>query len=275
MSAAVPTEGTDSTGQNADDGRGQSERGRDRLSDESQGYVQRAIENAAPSHIPGALSYYRNVARAAARGLHPAAYPTPSIGDSVVGTFFSSTEQAQSMALRSLGPLANPRTGGALDDLAQAHPNSDLLRPTMTVSSRAISRVTTVEVEVDQNARGDIVAFRVLHRSGVSGFDRAAEEALRGAVRQIDHPNIVGLWRSRWAMEITASRDPIITATPGTAGSPPGFGLAIEVESDGEDGPVFHSPGQLHIRRRVRVLSSRVVDNGASVSREAQPGSNH
>jgi TonB family protein len=144
-----------------------------------------------------------------------------------------------------------------------AHPNSPLLQPGNTMSARAAAtaRTTAVEIEVDQDETGRVIATRVVRRSGVSGFDRDAIHAIEQAVRGAEVPAIHGIWRSRWSFEVITSRDPLISAMPGLPGEAPGFGITGELEFDEVTGETeMHLPGMAHVRRRVRVISSRVVE---------------
>lgn len=230
--------------------------------DASAGYVRRLLDDAAPTQIPGSARYYTQLARAASRAFRPVSVPTPSLVDAVVGTFFAPTSVGMDATRRSLGPLAEGRAGRALEELQFAHPNSDLLQPrnTMTARAAATARTTTAEIEIDQDASGRIIATRVLRRSGVTGFDRAALEAIQTSVRGLDTPEIHGVWRSHWAFDVTTSRDPILSALPGVAGAPGAFGITAEAEFDEVTGETeLHLPGRVHTRRRARLMASHAV----------------
>ncbi len=262
----MPSQGT--TVRGAGTGEGSGGGGVAQAQEASAGYVRRLLDDAAPTQIPGSGPYYSHVARDASRAFRPVSVPTPSLVDAVVGTFFAPTSVGMDATRRSLGPLAEGRAGRALEELQFAHPNSDLLQPRNTMSARAaaMARTTTVEIEIDQDASGRIIATRVLRRSGVSGFDRAGLEAIQQAVRGIDPPAIQGVWRSHWAFDVTTSRDPIISALPGVAGAPGAFGIAAEVEFDEVTGEAeLHLPGRVHTRRRARLVASHAVTPNETV----------
>jgi TonB family protein len=236
--------------------------GRAQALDASTGYVRRMLEDATPTQVPGSADYYRQVRVAAARVWHPTPVPAPTFLQGVVGTFIAPTSTSIEAARRSMGPFATSRAGAAAVDLDMAHPNSPMLVPRNTMAARAdaTAQTTHVEVEVDQDAAGQIVAMRVIRRSGVAGYDSAAMDAIRDAVRQIDPHEMPGGWRSRWEFAITMSRDPLISALPGLPGEAPAFGLTAEVSFDEVTGETdLHLPGRLHRRRMVRLISSHVI----------------
>lgn len=243
------------------------------IQEASAGYVRRLLDDATPTVIAGSVPYFTRVAHEATRVFRPMNVPTPSLAQTVLNTFFTSQEVAQDATRRSLGPLGEGRSGRAAEEAGWAHPNSAMLQPANTMSARAAAtaRTTTVEIEIDQDATGHIVATRVLRRSGVTGFDRTALEAIQQAVRGIDPPTITGLWRSHWAFDVTTSRDPLISALPGVAGGPIVPGLTAELEFDEVTGQTeMHLPGMAHTRRRVRLVSSHVV-NPANPANVATP----
>ncbi len=240
----------------------------------SAGYLRRLVEDAAPSNIPGALPYYRRVAREATRVFHPPYVPTPTIGETVLNTFVAPTSTSMDATRRSLGPLAEGRAGRAAELLQYNHPNSPLLQPANTMAARAAAtaRTTSVEIEVDQDASGRIIATRLLTHSGVSGFDRDAMRAIQDAVRGIDPPAMTGTWRSHWSFQVVTSRDPFVSALPSMPGESPTIGVAGEVEFDEVTREAeFHAPGMAHSRRRVRLMSSRVVDATSTNTASAPP----
>ncbi|MEZ4408824.1 MAG: TonB family protein [Polyangiales bacterium] len=99
-------------------------------------------------------------------------------------------------------------------------------------------RTTRAEVEVDQDAEGNVIDVRVVRASHVAGFDRAAVEAVRAAIPLQERVPLPGGRRSRWSFDVLASRDPIL----------PMVGMAFDESSGWFE---FHWPGRLHVRSRV------------------------
>jgi hypothetical protein len=100
-----------------------------------------------------------------------------------------------------------------------------------------------------------------VRRSGTMGYDRAAIDAVRRTLaEQPAEPTAPGGWRSRFAFEVTVSRDPILSALPGLPGDPSVIGVAAEMTFDEVTGESeLHLPLMAHARARVRLLTSRAL----------------
>ncbi len=226
------------------------------------GYVRGVLDGAHDWQIAGSSDYYRHVREDARRLWRPTPIPPPTPLQTLANTFFTDTSTAMRIAQMSAGPMAGGPQSAAATALDHAHPNSPMLQPRNTMSARAAATGRTVraEIEVDQNERGEVVDARVAVPSGVDGFDDSAIAAVRRAAALQPAQTLRGGWRSRWEFEVRVSRDPYISALPSMPGESPTIGVTGEVETDGPDGPVAHWPGRPHVQRRVRVISSRVMD---------------
>ena len=233
-----------------------------RVREASAGYLRGRSEDAFPTQIAGSMPYYGRLRREMQRVWHPMPTPEPTTLDAIRNTFFSSQAVAMDATRRSLGPLADGRGYAAMESLNAAHPHSEIpaLGNTMSARAAATARTTTVEVELDQDVDGHVIGMRVRRRSGISGFDTAAMDAVRAAIPNLEHPAMPGGWRSRWAFEVTVSRDPLISAIPGVSGMPAIVAATAEVEFDETTGQTeAHYPGARHRRTRVRLISSRPI----------------
>jgi TonB family protein len=142
------------------------------------------------------------------------------------------------------GAAAEPGRQGAAADALDGHRGNDPTARNVTPftgivdASHGTATRTRAEVEVVQDAQGNVVSVRIVRSARVAGFDEAALHAVREALPLQAAVPMPGGRRSRWSFEVVASRDPII----------PAVGFAFD-ESNGWF--ELHYPGRLHLRSRV------------------------
>lgn len=227
-----------------------------RLREQSQGYVMRALHADDHTSAPGLRNYYWDLRRRMQETWRPSGAPTPTVMRAILSDGFSSPEATERVMQRALGPRYAPRQYAAGESLEASHPNASNGGPLVTVSpgladrAEATAQATHTEIELDQDALGNITALRVIRPSRIAGFDREAERSVRAAVPlQGPFPRVGGR-RSRWLFEVVTTRDPISPLRPN------GAMAEFAVEFDEVTGwTELHWPGRPHARSRIVLLS--------------------
>ncbi|MBP6829277.1 MAG: TonB family protein [Deltaproteobacteria bacterium] len=225
----------------------------------SQGFVREALGATVVREAPGVRTYLWNVRRRVAEAWRPGVVRVPNLGDTLMAGFI-----APETAIRIFGDrmirrqrqvleaAAQPRLGGAADAIEAIGGVSgnglNANRPPMATSVgdeswRRNVRTTRAEVQVDQDEDGRVLDVRLLHPSGIPGFDRAAIEAVRHGLEEQDPMPLPGGRRSRWSFTVVATRRLFAPSVGGAFDESRGW-FRIEV------------PGQVTLRSRVQMESS-------------------
>jgi TonB family protein len=169
----------------------------------------------------------------------------------------------QSATAESLGAFASDRGAAAASELDAAHPNSPVLRPSITLgqAGRATASRYIVEIEVLHGPTGAITGVRVARSSGTRFFDQQAISAIREASNNVtamqlseqSARTVLG-WSVRWELELRIARNPPFSLNNGLPGEGSVNLLSAGVEWGGEDPPRVQLPLGLHRYQRIRVL---------------------
>ncbi len=225
----------------------------ERAREASAGYVRERMNEApARPEAPGVRTYYWHLRRRMVETWRPGLAREPSIGDTLLATLALPAGGLARAAESALGSGARPgRIGSTMDAADSAHPSTNpydrpTAQPVMGLADLAQlnTRVTRVEVQVDQNEEGRVLDIRIVRSSRSDGYDRAALDAVREALPLETPARLPGGRRSRWSFETVASRVPFV----------PGVGMMFD-ESSGWFEVVY--PGRLITRSRVWIESVR------------------
>ena len=225
----------------------------------SQGYVADRLAATHQHEAPGVRWYYWSLRRRMLESWRPGVSHLPSLGDTLLATLAMPAAGLREVQRSANGAAVEPgRLGSAIDALEAGHPGERLQTAFTGIvdQSRGNVRTTRAEVEVVQGEDGSVLAVRVLRSSHLTGFDRAAEDAVRDALPLQAPVAMPGGRRSRWSFEVVASRDPFV----------PGVGFAFDESSGWFE---LHWPGRAHVRSRVWLEDAAPVSRGARSPRGA------
>lgn len=164
--------------------------------------------------------------------------------DALVAGVAMPAEAMRDVLRAAAGAASEPGRQGAAADALDGHRGNDPTARNVTPftgivdASRGTTQRTRAEVEVVQDAQGNVVSVRIARSARVAGFDEAALRAVREALPLQAPVAMPGGRRSRWSFEVIASRDPIV----------PGVGFEFDESSGWFE---LHYPGRLHLRSRV------------------------
>lgn len=224
----------------------------------SQGFVREALGASTVREAPGVRTYLWNVRRRVAEAWRPGVVRVPNLAETLLAGFIAPErairilgEQVRRRQQRLLDDAAAPRLGGArdaIDAIGGTAGQGLTTRPMMPTDSgeeswRRNVRTTRAEVLVEQDENGRVLDVRLLHGSGIPGFDRAALEAVRHGVEEQDPMPLPGGRRSRWSFTVVATRR-LFTPNIGGAFDESRGWFRLEV------------PGQVTLRSRVQMEES-------------------
>ncbi len=234
----------------------------DRALAASQGYVRDVLTASTTREAPGVRGYLWSVRRRVSEAWRPGVVRVPNLAESLLAGFLAPERAmrifgARMMRRQQLALEPPPtRLGGAVDaieaigGIAGNGPSGRQNIPTNAAdeSWRRNSRTTRAEVEVDQDARGRVLDVRLLHTSGIAGFDRAALDAVRAGLVEQDPIPLPGGRTTRWVFTVVATRRLITPSVGGSFDESRGW-FRVEL------------PGQTSIRSRVQMESSGPLES--------------
>ena len=207
-------------------------------------YVREQLAATHQHDAPGVRGYFWSLRRRMTEIWRPGVAREPSMGDALLAGVAMPVAAMRDVRRNAAGAAAEPGRQGAAADALDGHRGNDPTARNVTpftgivdVSHGTATR-TRAEVEVVQDAQGNVVSVRVVRSARVAGFDEAALHAVREALPLQAAVPMPGGRRSRWSFEVVASRDPII----------PAVGFAFDESSGWFE---LHYPGRLHLRSRV------------------------
>ncbi|MEZ4408080.1 MAG: TonB family protein [Polyangiales bacterium] len=208
---------------------------------------------------PGVRSYLWGVRRRVIEMWRPGVVRVPNLAETLMSSFVSPER-----ALRMFGQRFMERQREAVEMSERVAGASDAIeaiggvagrgpdqrhapRDAFNESWRRNVRITRAEVEVEQTETGAVRAVRVVRSSNIGGFDRAAVEAVRAALDELDPVPLPGGRRSRWSFTVLATRNLITPNVGGEFDESRGW-FSIQL------------PGQVRLRSRVRMESSAALE---------------
>lgn len=210
----------------------------------SAGYVREQLAATHQHDAPGVRGYFWSLRRRMTEIWRPGVAREPSMGDALLAGVAMPVAAMRDVLRNAAGAAAEPGRQGAAADALDGHRGNDPTARNVTPftgivdASHGTATRTRAEVEVVQDAQGNVVSVRVVRSARVAGFDEAALHAVREALPLQAAVPMPGGRRSRWSFEVVASRDPII----------PAVGFAFDESSGWFE---LHYPGRLHLRSRV------------------------
>lgn len=237
----------------------------ERAREASEGFVREALGAATVREAPGVRTYLWNVRRRVAEAWRPGVVRVPNLGDTLMAGFIAPERAIRIFGdrmmrrQRQLLEAPAPRMGGAADAIEAIGGVSGqglTGRPAMPANTsdeswRRNVRTTRAEVQVDQDDAGRVLDVRLLHPSGIPGFDRAAIEAVRLGLQEQDPMPLPGGRRSRWSFTVVATRRLFTPSVGGAFDESRGW-FRIEV------------PGQVTLRSRVQMEASAAMPAAAA-----------
>ncbi|MFO0624407.1 MAG: TonB family protein [Polyangiales bacterium] len=210
----------------------------------STGYIREQLAATHQHDAPGVRGYFWSLRRRMTEIWRPGVAREPSLGDALLAGVAMPVAAMRDVLRNAAGAAAEPGRQGAAADALDGHRGNDPTARNVTPytgivdASHGTATRTRAEVEVVQDAQGNVVSVRVVRSARVAGFDEAALHAVREALPLQAAVPMPGGRRSRWSFEVVASRDPIM----------PGVGFSFDESSGWFE---LHYPGRLHLRSRV------------------------
>ncbi len=230
----------------------------ERARDATQSFVRDALGATMVREAPGVRTYLWNIRRRVAEAWRPGVVRVPNLADTLMAGFIAPEQAIRIFGDRMIRRQRQvleapaPRLGGAAEAIeaiggaAGQGLNSNrraLPANASDESWRRNVRTTRAEVQVDQDATGRVLDVRLLHPSGIPGFDRAALEAVRRGLDEQDPTALPGGRRSRWSFTVVATRRLFAPSVGGAFDESRGW-FRLEV------------PGQVTLRSRVQMETS-------------------
>lgn len=225
------------------------------------GHVREGLAAAMTRDAPGVRGYLWSVRRRMNEAWRPGVARVPNLAETLAASFGVSARQVEMMNRwwrnRQRAMTEARDHGGAIDAIesiggSNGRGTEGLTRMPNDPGREAWSRntrITRVEVGVDQDEQGRVLAIRVVRSSGMGAFDRAAEEAVRTGLAEQDPIPLPGGRRSRWSFTVVATRRLIAANFGGSFDESRGW-FSVQL------------PGQVSLRSRVFMESSEPMPAG-------------